>query len=365
MMIDLTIYGTPSASYEYAKTKVLTSAKKAGIQLNVEEVTDARKFINELIGSTPAFRIGEETRSKGKKSIEDFTEDVNTWILEQEQYGALKKFIVPVDFSTTSRNALQYATALAPNYDAMIQLLHLYYPTPINSGEYNYIDPNMENVRRTQFEELTKIYKSNLDHASIDKMIVDAQFQVGFPEEGILKHVQQMNNNMIVMGSTGEGAVLKRFFGSVSISVAQKSKSPVLIVPPNASFRPIKNIVYCANNLQLDAIVGHELIEFAKPHEAAIHIVHVGEDHVYEAENLLHLWRSFYPKSKITYTQIFDDEPLEEINEYCADNNIDLVAVGTEERGIFGNLFHSSMTKKMIINTEIPLLVLHRNDRAL
>ncbi|WP_320077379.1 universal stress protein, partial [Klebsiella aerogenes] len=52
---------------------------------------------------------------------------------------------------------------------------------------------------------------------------------------------------MIVMGITGAGAVEETLIGSNAVSVARHSTTPVIIVPANASFVPIKEILFACD----------------------------------------------------------------------------------------------------------------------
>lgn len=86
-------------------------------------------------------------------------------------------------------------------------------------------------------------------------------------------------------------------------------------------------------------------------------MIHVGKEAATEAEALLNLWKHIYSKSKVDYQHLFGEKAIESINQYSAENDIDLLVLSTRERGFIEDLFHRSFTKRMAINTKWPLFI--------
>ncbi len=70
----------------------------------------------------------------------------------------VKKILCPVDFFPASDAAVSYATELARNYEASIQLLHVITPMAVGSYEYA-IDTTeiMKSWEERATEEMTKL----------------------------------------------------------------------------------------------------------------------------------------------------------------------------------------------------------------
>ena len=360
-MINLTIYGKPSSTYEYAKLAVFNKAKEAKVNLSVSEVSDTKQFITDSIESIPAFRIENEVKSIGSKNLNNFIEEVNQWILEKENYGTMKKIIVPTDFSESAHNALEYAYQLAQQINGVIQLVHIFHPTPVGSSELTYIEPELEKIKRKRLDQYAHKVKLELKDKYDTSALFDTSFELGFPGDKLIELSETTENALIVMGSTGETGAMKRILGSVSTRVAKESNCPVLIIPPDVTYSPLKNISYCSDSIALDAIATHKIIDFIKPFNPLVHLIHVGKEEHKETDVLLHLWKNYYPKSKVSYKQIWGEKAIESINLYSAANDIDMVVISTEKRGFLRDLFHRSFTKRMAINTKLPLFITHTN----
>ncbi len=273
----------------------------------------------------------------------------------------MKKIIVPTDLSNNSANAAEYALALAKQFDASLRLMYVYHPTPVVVNEYTtYIDPELEKVKQEQFDTFTQQLQEKWGTENEQLPTIECDFKQGFAADYIIQISKTEEDAMIVLSSTGDTGTFKKVFGSVSTKVAQSSQAPVLVIPPNVSFQPIKNIAYCTNNEYLDAMVMNQLIAIAKPLDANIHLIHVGNSDNYNGHQLLEAWKNYYPKSKVTLEQVPGVDEVSSINIYCENNGIDMIVMSRGERSFFGHLFHRSVTKNMAINTHLPLIILHK-----
>jgi nucleotide-binding universal stress UspA family protein len=143
--------------------------------------------------------------------------------------NVFQRILVPVDGSPNSYRGLRYATELADKFGSQITLIHIleqptygYAPmsTPI-PGKYF---ADMERFA----EELLQKRKKELVGKGLR---TNALRRRGSPASEILKASKSFD--LVVMGSRGLGRIPRLFLGSVSNTVVQNSKVPVLIVRPD------------------------------------------------------------------------------------------------------------------------------------
>jgi nucleotide-binding universal stress UspA family protein len=140
-----------------------------------------------------------------------------------------RKILAPIDGSPNSYHGLQYAVDLAKKYNAEITLIHvverLVY-TGVGNGTMLIpagVYTGMEDFAR----ELLSKRKRELAKEGVR---VSAILKRGDPSVEILRASRGFD--LIVMGSRGFGFFKRHLLGSVSNSVVQQSKVPVLIVGP-------------------------------------------------------------------------------------------------------------------------------------
>lgn len=148
----------------------------------------------------------------------------------------IQKILVPIDGSEHSQKALEYALELAEKYLAEIKLLtvaeHVVLVEPIFLAASIYDAQNQCEMEKN----IEKVHKNILDEAlrksihDYPNLKIEKQLLKGRPADEIVKVAETENFDMIIMGSRGLGKIKDFFLGSVSNTVADKAKCPVLIV---------------------------------------------------------------------------------------------------------------------------------------
>ena len=138
---------------------------------------------------------------------------------------AMKKILVPHDFSDTSEAAVRYALALAQNFNAKVHLLHVSdkarfeMATEFPLGLDGALD---EAVRERLLKILT--LQENIAFKPI------LEFRSGAPAAEITRYAMDADIDLIVMGTHGRGVVAHAVMGSVAEKVVRHAPCPVLTV---------------------------------------------------------------------------------------------------------------------------------------
>jgi len=142
-----------------------------------------------------------------------------------------RRILVPTDFSTCSDTALALATLLAQDHGAEVVLLHVVcltdlspdvrihppsHPEGISVGDHarvearRRLDPRLERVPRG--------------------VSARAEIVFGKAEHAILKAIDTLAPDVLVMGTHGRSGFTHLFLGSVAERVLRKSRVPVVTV---------------------------------------------------------------------------------------------------------------------------------------
>ena len=138
---------------------------------------------------------------------------------------ALKRILVPHDFSETSEAAVRYALALAHSFGAKLHLLHVSDKARFEMAtEFPLgLDGTLEDAVR---ERLVKILtpREQLDFTPV------FEFRSGSPAAEIGRYAKEADIDLIVMGTHGRGLVAHAVLGSVAEKVVRTAPCPVLTV---------------------------------------------------------------------------------------------------------------------------------------
>jgi len=140
-----------------------------------------------------------------------------------------KKIVVASDFSANADRALKMATELARRDQGELHVVHA-----CRAGSYA-LPPPLDLVSPmpavATFEHIEDALKVRADRARSEGLPVTTASLVGSPEETIVDYARQAGADLLVIGTSGLGAVAHALLGSVAEKILRQAPCPVLVVP--------------------------------------------------------------------------------------------------------------------------------------
>ncbi|MEP2771929.1 MAG: universal stress protein [Fulvivirga sp.] len=272
----------------------------------------------------------------------------------------MNKIICPVDFSTPSLNAIEYAVEIGKKFHSQITLFHVF-----TERDFNKI-VGKETVGKT-FKELMAMAKNrlqrladNINEECAGQLTCNAQLELGELNDKLVDAIDIDGHDVLVMGTTGVSRTDGVFFGSNTEEVISEVKIPTLCIPQEASFNGFKNIVYASDFMKEDKQAIQEVISFATVFNARISVLHINlGDSDKEYNDFVDDLKSFIQYNKISFVnKKFKDNIGMGIEEYMHEENSDLLVVFRKQRNFVESIFHKSLTKILSYSTDKPLFVL-------
>jgi len=277
-----------------------------------------------------------------------------------------KKIIVPIDFSIASRNAYHYARELAEEYNASLEVIHIYNGT-FTTGEVPVLMPlqGITEGLENRLQKFVTLYPNKEEGEIKTQLKVDTELLLGSVVDVITRKSKEEDVFMVVMGATGEHDAVDRLFGSVSSHVAQKASCPVLLVPVDARYAPFERIMYASNFESADENRIGKVKEMAMLFRAAVHFVHVNEEKQEEdftetrTRIVERLFKDNDPAFSFLMENIDSESVVKGLADYAKEQKIDLMVLINHQRGFWDSLLGHSLTKKVALRPELPVLVDH------
>lgn len=284
----------------------------------------------------------------------------------------MKTFIVPTDFSDTSKNAARFAARMAEQLIGVHIILY---------NVFDKIEAGIDgSVMFNDHEGRKKIMELGLESIKIDlnniapnvKVTCLAEEKESFIERKVVnafiysleKLVHKENADMIIMGITGATPMEQIFIGSNTLNMVNKSVCPVMIVPPQAEFTGVKNVAFTSDFKNVEKTTPTKalraILDIFKPF---IHVVNVDSEHYVEVtteykaeraklETILEGYETEY-----YFMRQFDF--IDAINQFVTDYKIDMIFTVPRNHSFLGGLFKSSHTKKLAYHSHVPLVAVH------
>ena len=256
--------------------------------------------------------------------------------------------IVPVDFSETSFNAARYASKLLTGHYGVEMILYNLYEKASHASEAN---KNLENL------------KGELLKDGIVKIKILAEQGDDFIDE-LEKLARHQEADLIIMGITGRSPLGQVFIGSNTFKIVEKKVCPVLIVPPGAAYKEIKNVLLTSDFKDVagttPSVPIKKVLKTFKPN---LHVINVDSEHYvalteeYQAERstLKEMFAEFNPE--FYFLGWYDVD--EAINQFATDKKIDLIITIPREHSLLEKMFKPRHTKKLVYHSVIPVLAAH------
>lgn len=260
----------------------------------------------------------------------------------------MQTVIVPVDFSETSLNAATYATQLLTGHYGINMILHHVYEKAAQAEEAN---------------QKLELLKTRLRDCGIVKIETLAEQGTDLIAE-LEKLARHRHADLIVMGITGRSSIGQTFIGSNTLKMVSQKVCPVLIVPADALYNDVKNVLLTSDFKNVLANTPSLPIKkVLKPFHAHLHIMNVDSEHYvaiteeYQAQKakLREMFAEYNPEFYFLGLQHVD----EAINQFAHDKKVDIIIIIHREQTIFSKLFVKSHTKKLIYHSSVPVLALH------
>jgi universal stress protein A len=132
---------------------------------------------------------------------------------------AIKKILVPIDFSEAAKGVLELGRTLADACGASLHLLHIIGDPLANA-------PTIDQERRDACGRLEAL----LDSTDRDKRHATTSCEVGTPSHEIVEYATQHGTDLIVMGTHWHGPTFRMTTGSIAESVLGLAPCAVLAV---------------------------------------------------------------------------------------------------------------------------------------
>ncbi|GEM_PF-3099180 len=276
----------------------------------------------------------------------------------------INKILVPIDFSENSTDVVQKAVDFANHTGAALILLHVY-----NRPLFRYHTKAGYGIDKVHLMDKTLLRwaERRIDaryHQMLKELSGVQKDQVTFIKtRGLLTHeikevIKSHNIDLVVIGARQKDRK-HNLWSYKATRLTHKVKIPILILPYRFELHKPVKIAFAYDLKEIHNLRELDIIkEFASLYRAHIHLFTItNETFLSEKEEgnmdlLKEFFGDFSPE-----IHVINDEGVEEgIHHYLSINDISLLSVLHRSRGIIEKIFHKSISKRIAINSEVPVL---------
>ena len=274
----------------------------------------------------------------------------------------MKTFLVPTDFSETSKNAARYAAHIAKQYPG-IHIILYNVSDEISAGSDGTPLVDDEHGRKKIMElalESIKIDLSRITNSQISCVAEEGKDLI----ESIDRFARHHDVELVIMGITGSTRLEQLFMGSNTLKMVEKGTCPVMIVPPYAQFKGIQDIMITSDFKDVERTMPAKPIQRVLDlFRSNLHVVNVDADHYVELTDeykeernkIEDILKGHNPQ--FYFIRMYDF--VDAINQFVEDKEIDLIVTVPKRHSFLSGIFRSSYTKKLAYHSHVPIIAVH------
>jgi nucleotide-binding universal stress UspA family protein len=320
------------------------------------------------------FQVSEEDVRHAVQIMLRIKENYGKQIEEMEPSHKPYRILVPTDFSTGSEYACQYAIQMARKLSAEVKILHVY-ENPIidvsvkESATFEayamHLRKEMEKKAREGIVTFTQRMKAYMESEGIGQIRLHSTITMG----NIIRRIRKVSENyqpdLVVLGTVGKREAPKSILAGVSEEIIKRLNIPVYAIPGSfdkSYFEEIR-ILYATDFNESDNSSLNRLLKIVEPFDTRITCIHIDSSLNPSSETKMNqlndMLRKEYGLHKIECCLIEDEDVYHGIKIFAEKNHINLLSMTTQKRGIFETLFKPNLFKKILQESNLPILIFH------
>jgi len=279
---------------------------------------------------------------------------------------SIKKIMVPVDFSDSSKTAVSEARSMAGFFKAKLHLVHV-----VDPREYYLLAPHEEllmipsevDIEKNSAKRLQQMKASMAKDHSIDP---DVQVLSGDIHHSIVDYAKENGIDLIVMGTHGASGFKELFLGSNAQKVVTLSEKPVLTLQKDKT--GFKNILLPIDNSAHSREKVNIAVAIARSYTSKVHILGLPDSDEEEEMNkfrvkLKSVEENVSAENLSFKTLIMQGDSLAAIAlDYAEKNKCDLIVINTGHESKLTGIFLGAFAQQIVNHSKVPVLSVRHDD---
>ncbi|MEZ4811616.1 MAG: universal stress protein [Allomuricauda sp.] len=283
----------------------------------------------------------------------------------------MRTILIPTDFSKNALHAIQYAQELYRCKRTCFFILHAFADEVY--GEYKTTPP--EEIKRMEREKRKEVEKK------LDDLVGSVK---GHPEnplhtfetiaafdnlvDGVNDAVNEMNIDMVVMGTKGATSDHKTTFGSYTIEVFKYVQCPVLAIPADFEYKQPKAILFPTDYMLPFKRRELKLLgDLAGDFKSEVHCLYITDFDVLSPRQEDNM--QFLKENLGNAYLFFDTKPVknraEVILDYIEEKEVGMLVMVNSRHSFFEDMLYRSTVDLLGLKVKIPFLVMQNLHRKL
>lgn len=270
----------------------------------------------------------------------------------------MKKFLFLADVKEVSLEHLSYALSFAEIMGAEIHICyvsHTLETSKIKSSDIHPLAVFYNTKTLDEDETAFKAYENKIKGSILDytELLDNAKFHFlkdNF-EDAVNNLCIEQKIDLVIVKTNTDGKLYNFFYHSYTIDLLNTIKTPLLILPKNTTYQPIKKVAVAS------LLRGNESSIISKMHQL-FNERNINFNCIYFTDSEPNLPANF---NNVQLDIVKGSSFEKGIKDYLVNNNINIIGTFHRHLAVWKRLFEKNHTESLIYQIQVPILVLHSN----
>ena len=270
----------------------------------------------------------------------------------------MKNILVPIDFSEYSENALYMAASVARKVKAELHLVHT-----LNMGDSHLLDGEDDAIKAAPYiMAMEKRFSNYIQKPYLSDLKVSYSVRQKSVHEEIEEVIEEVNADLIVMGSHGSKGLQEFFIGTNTQKVVRNSKVPVMVIKSKMEGFQIEKVVFACDFDPENVESYNNAKAFFEKLEIDMKLLYVNTpDNFKSTTKIKKRINAFFKLVKLKEEQpkvkIHNDYNVEDgIMAYCKLKKASFIGIPTHGRKGLSHIFTGSIGEDIVNHSKYPVI---------
>ena len=260
----------------------------------------------------------------------------------------MQHILVPIGFTESAQNTLQYAIDFAAEINAKVFVFRAY-SAQSKAGTIINITGIIERETNLYLRTMVK----SVDTKDVDVKLISAK---GSVVDSVLAIDDDLGIDLIIVGAKSNSIKEELFLGKTAGSIVKQTNITVLTVPENYSYKPLKNILMAFKSGVIKSKTALKPLQIIVNKFASQVNLLLVKTPDYSDNDLIINKNLEKLQSTLTVTE--NATTFQGVLEHFQTHNPDMLCVFRRKRGFFKKLWEKNTVLKEEFHTSVPLLIL-------
>lgn len=271
----------------------------------------------------------------------------------------MKRILLAVDHTPVSMNALSFILDMTSDSSPMIDILHVE-PYILSTGDTGYDDVATHQSVTQQIENLI---------SDTVKRPISGDLALFSTRGNVVAEIMDQSKghayDLVVVGMRDKEQILDRWIGKTALKIIDAVDAPVLVVPAGVQYEGVQQICVATDTDSMTPEILDQIKKWNLLWSARIKFLHVRKNRDRQfKDTAARIVSEYFEKDEVNFSFeisiVEHDDIVEVLINEAAGENTDLVVAVVKDRTLWNKLFQRSITKSLIRESKIPILILHK-----